>query len=714
MATLVLCGAVRAVPGCGNGGDLVAERLGVDPCTGVEALTPAGTTGTASSALSVVPSCSDLPELLRAALVEQARRKVMAARCQALSTDCASHNSNSGSGFGCLAMKTSSEEDMAAPAGASNSGEGGATQYSTTNTQELGVDEADFIKNDGQYIYAVAGGELQIIAAWPAADMAVISSTPVEGEPQALYVYGDRAVVYSYDPSHTCYDSYNYESWYGYGCVSADTTTLVTVLDITDRTLPVLERRIELKGAYVSSRRIDGAVYTVVALPGPQVSGLRYSLGTSACSYESSDDLDADVAELIDSNTRIIQQAQLGDVLPQITDTAFLPDGTAQVRGNLFGGCESILVPPYLSGTSFLTVLSFDVANLAPARVSSIVGEQGVVYASSGSLYVASVDNPGSGQSLETTTLHRFALQPSPAAALYQASGVVGGRVLNQFSMGEHDGFLRLATTTGQLPDPSAFNSVYVLGQNGASLEVVGQVSPIATGEDIRAARFVEDRGFVVSFKKTDPLFVLDLADPTSPHVVGELQVPGFSTYIHMIDANHLLTIGYDAQDEGSYAWFQGIQLQLFDVTDSANPTLLHKHVIGTRGTSSEAATNHLAFNYYAPLSMLAIPMAVCEGSGGGGNYGDVMTFNGLMVFDVSLTNGITEHGRIAHDLVPDDGYGSGCSHWWAEPGFGVQRSIFMENFLYSIAPSEIIAAQLDDLSTSVSSVPLSGTPTGT
>jgi uncharacterized secreted protein with C-terminal beta-propeller domain len=291
--------------------------------------------------------------------------------------------------------------------------------------------------------------------------------------------------------------------------------------------------------------------------------------------------------------------------------------------------------------------------------------------------------------------VHRFPYTPGAASVSYQGSGVVDGRVLNQFSMGEYEGYLRMATTEGFLPGPTT-NNVFVLGPQGDELVVVGELTGVAPDEDVRSARFVGTRGFLVTFKKTDP---------TSPEAVGELQIPGFSTYMHMMDSNHILSIGFDAQDEGSFAWFQGVLLQVFDVTDMATPTLLHRYVIGTRGTTSEATGNHLAFNYFRPLDALAIPMGICEESAGGSDYGDEMTFNGLMVFDVTVADGIAEHGRVAHP-IPGDAYAA-CSNWWTEPSSWVQRSVFMEDYVYSVAPDRIIVANMSDLSAQVGEVAL-------
>jgi hypothetical protein len=213
----------------------------------------------------------------------------------------------------------------------------------------------------------------------------------------------------------------------------------------------------------------------------------------------------------------------------------------------------------------------------------------------------------------------------------------------------------------------------------------VGVVDRLAPTEDIRSVRFDGDRGYIVTFKKTDPLFVLGLSDPTAPRVEAELKIPGFSTYMHRLDEGHLLTIGYDADDMGSFAYFDGVLLQIFDVRDAQNPVLAHREVIGTRGSSSEALTNHLAFNYFAPRGLLLLPMTVCEG-GGNGAYGSTMTFSGLMVYGVSTGAGFSSLGRVAHPPASN----ATCWNWWTNASSEVRRSIVMDDYVFSISDSRI------------------------
>jgi hypothetical protein len=247
---------------------------------------------------------------------------------------------------------------------------------------------------------------------------------------------------------------------------------------------------------------------------------------------------------------------------------------------------------------------------------------------------------------------------------------------------------------------------VTVLRDTGGRLEEVGRVDGIAPGEDIRAVRFDGARGFVVTFKKTDPLFVLDLAEPAAPTIAGELKVPGFSTYLHLVDPGHLLTLGFDAADQGDFAWFTGFQLQLFDVADPAAPALAYRELIGTRGSTSEAATDHLAFNYFAPRSLLALPMVICEGGDASGGYGATMTFSGLMVYRVRPDEGFTYLGGVAHaEPEPPGTYGDGCWTWWTDASTPVKRSIFLEDWVLSFTERELRVQDTRALGTDVARV---------
>lgn len=169
-----------------------------------------------------------------------------------------------------------------------------------------------------------------------------------------------------------------------------------------------------------------------------------------------------------------------------------------------------------------------------------------------------------------------------------------------------------------------------------------------------------------------------------------------------------LLTIGYDAEEQDAFAYFQGIMLQIFDVTDLSAPVLTHKEVIGTRGTTSDATTNHLAFNYFPPKNLLALPMVICEESAGGGDYGDFMTFSGLMVYKVTTEAGFDYLGGISHEAPEtEETYYSACSNWWTRANSIVKRSIIMDDYVYSVALDAIRIAHVDSLNITIATVEL-------
>jgi hypothetical protein len=177
---------------------------------------------------------------------------------------------------------------------------------------------------------------------------------------------------------------------------------------------------------------------------------------------------------------------------------------------------------------------------------------------------------------------------------------------------------------------------------------------------------------------------------------------------MHSIDRDHLLAVGFDADDQGGFAFFNGIQIQIFDVSELSAPKLLHKTSIGTRGSASEGLLNHLAFNYFPQKNLLALPMTICEG-GGNGRNGDTLTFSGLMVFDVSLEQGIREHGRMPFVDQTSTSTAGGCSSWWSSGTSQVKRSIFMDDFAIGLSDTQYQVAPLANLSTPLRALPLGG-----
>ncbi len=671
------------------------------------------------SALRPIAGCDDLATSLKSDLQAHMEQEVANNLDTALA--------QLGSPYACSCYVSDTMDNCFYPDAGADSANGAGTpapnerasEYTTTNNQVAGVDEADFVKTDGAYVYTVTASELTIMDAWPAPQTHIVSRTTLDGQAQRLFVEGDKALVYSTQKTPSCgYDPSPKEQ--------------MSIYDITDRSAPKLVRTITLGGHYVSARRIGNAVHSVYTFPNPLANQLpTWPANLNLCNNPAptEDDVRAAFAALLEENRAKIADTSLVDLLPGADDTLY-NGATPEVREGLFLDCQGFYAGADNDSTGFLSVLSLRLDDTAPVMAATILGEQGTVYASSENLYVATLSyGPADPEAPwgynEITRVHKFALSDIGKAPAYLASGSVAGRLVNQFAMDENDGYLRLATTVGHPPDPDASNNLFVLREQDVqvppscenceadaepsvetTLAQVGALTGLAPGEDIRSVRFDDDRGFVVTFKKTDPLFTFDLSDPTAPRLTGELLIPGFSTYMHFMDKNHLLTVGFDADDQGSFAWFQGVMLQVFDVSDMSAPTLLHKEIIGTRGTTSDATDDHLAFTYLASRGLLALPMGICDDSSGGGDYGSTLTFNGLLVYQVSAENGFTFLGGIDHrDSAADTQYG--CYNWWQSPNSQVKRSIIMDDYVFSLSQQRLLVNSLDGLNSNLADIAL-------
>jgi len=257
---------------------------------------------------------------------------------------------------------------------------------------------------------------------------------------------------------------------------------------------------------------------------------------------------------------------------------------------------------------SITTVSRFTIADGAYHSSSSFLGNSHTYYASLKALYLVSDEYPlyyDYRHYKDQQMIYKFSLNDNLA---YEGRGFVEGRMLNQFSMSEKDDYLRVATTSGWSwwNGGQTDNSVYTLKLVDKALTIEGSLKGLGKeGETIKAVRFQGDRGFVVTFRQTDPLYTIDLSNPKEPKTVGELSIPGFSSYLHVVDDNRVLSVGRNADSDGRT---QELQFQLFDVSDFANPTLADKIQIGSRRTHSEAEYNHKAFTYRGSDFMFGVP----------------------------------------------------------------------------------------------------------
>lgn len=566
-------------------------------------------------------------------------------------------------------------------------GDGDApTEYSETNVQEVGVDEPDLVKTDGEHLYVTQWtGELTIVDSWPAADTTIAAHLPLEGWPASMFLDGDRALVFS-----TLYDERGDADW------RWGTATRLGVVDVTDRTAPAETRQIDVEGWLVDARRIEGDVYVVlqsyISVPEP-----IWSLLTDVNLPEMDWSASAAEQELTRAEARrrlaplvgaIVDGLDLDELLPRAWDHA---PGEV-VDPTLLLDCIDVYHPAEKSEPQVLSVVHLDLRqDGGGVSATGLLASGWTVYASAANLYVAQSSwawwDGWTTDWTPNTRVHRFAL--AGADTVYEASGEVDGYVLNRWSMDERDNYLRVATSDGGWADEGevAANHVFVLGQQGEGLAVVGALNDIAPGEQIYAARFMEDYGFLVTFEQVDPLFTLDLRDPTAPALVGELEVPGYSSYLHPLDGGHLLAVGMDAETDGTVL---GFQASLFDVTDLAAPTQLDRLLVTSDDWSwSEALWDAHAFTYFD--GVMSVPVYTYDYDETTGAYDG---FSGLWVVDVG-DRALAELGRVDHsDLVEESAclysgsLGEGVSetcpadYWYA----GLRRSVVIEDYLYSVS----------------------------
>ena len=544
-----------------------------------------------------------------------------------------------GSGFSLWSLGGSmkaTSTDASAPAS------GVAHDYSTTNIQVEGVDEADFLKNDGKYIYVVSGETLVILDAFPAKDATIVSETRIEGTPRALFLAGDRLTVFTVTTES--------ETTTPAGSVAPvpvqRTVTRALIYDIRDRTDPEQVRTLTFTGTYHDARMIGDYVYVL----------------TRESPLWVRDDI-------------VLPAVREGD-LASIQPDVYRP------------GC-----PMY--NYVFYTASAFSVRGTGtPDAETFLLGYDTTLFASQENLYIG-YRNTGTAYPSEETIIHRFAIGRGQID--YKAMGRVPGHLLNQFSLDEYGENLRVATTVeGWTGGPFReefiqYNNVYVLN---SAMETIGTLVHIAPDERIYAARFVGDRLYLVTFKQIDPLFVIDLSDPKHPGILGELKIPGYSDYLHPYDADHIIGIGKETDENG---WggvsVAGLKIALFDVSNVNKPIQVDAVVIGEAGTDSAALHDHKAFLFAKEKGLLVVPVSEIvrvenPASKYPGSYGTA-TWQGAYVYRVSPASGFTLEGKVTHAE-------KGPYPIW-DASDAVRRSLYMDDTLYTVSARSIVMTGLAD-----------------
>jgi len=514
--------------------------------------------------------------------------------------------------------------------------------YSQTNIQVEGVDEADIVKSDGEYIYLATDNRVIIARAYPPKEAQVLCELKLEGYIYGLFINGDRLVVlenpwlaYAYGPERSL--SYNYV-----------TKTSVRVYDVTNRESPALQRELSVDGYYVSARMIGDYVYLVA----------------SGSAWIANDNVS----------------------LPRIYEDG----GTVEIQPAEIWHSDT---PDY--GYGFTTIMSVNTVNddEEPVHETLLLGGASTIYVSPSNIYVTFSNWSSEG---EKTDIHRIHINEGQIE--YHAAGEVPGSLLNQFSMDENGGYLRVATTAW---NASAFasqqsNNVYVLDQK---LDIYGRLENLAPGEQIYSARFMGSRCYLVTFEVIDPLFVIDLTNPGNPTVLGELKIPGYSGYLHPYDENHLIGIGMLDST---------VKIALFNVTDASNPKEISTYLVSHNDShsmrdwswsSTPVLYEHKAFLFDRERGLLVLPVTIEGGiyTESADRFYDMSSWQGAYVFDISLESGLELRGKITH-CDGEEAEKGRYVRYYGYSSCSIERSLYIGDVLYTISDLKIGMNDLETL----------------
>lgn len=619
-----------------------------------------------------------------------------------------------------LSSNKAAEAQAAAP-GAADAG--AAPDFSATNNQVAGVDEADIVKSDGSYLYVRSGQKIVILSAYPPDGARVVSSLTFDSAPLGLFVHGSRMLVVSQqepvfwpmletssEPATSIYPpppGYNQPRG-----------LKVFVYDTSDKASPKLQDSFTLTGAsYAASRMIGDYVYLIANTP--------LNLDKAQDAGQSS----LRLPEIIEGNGSVITcpataiqhfnapypsyryttvQAYNLETLTRKTNI-FLT-GAAQ---EVFASTQNIYLasPAPVDPIAIYQKYQDRLIPLLPDSLTDQLqdpdaGTEQKLQQLAQVLTTGNSTGPGNqaeiGQLVSSmqqdllraqdqTLVQKF--QISGYDTVFQAEAVAPGQVLNQYSMDEHDGYFRIATTTRELLQQESSNNIFVYGPG---LQQAGQLTGLAPGERIYSARFLGKRAYLVTFEEIDPFFVVDLADPASPKVLGYLKIPGFSNYLHPYDDNHIIGIGMDTTANPQEAGMPrptGLKIALFDATDPEQPKELSRYVF-PEGTDSSALYDPKAFLFSQSKNLLALPVSSPRYSGQYYSY-----WQGADIFSISLDKGIALRGAIDHATpapqAPDDKSASLLSY----QQFGnVQRILYINDVLYTVSDSLVKLNDFDSL----------------
>jgi Beta propeller domain len=499
---------------------------------------------------------------------------------------------------------------------------GGVPNYSGTNTHEAGVDEPDLVKTDGRRIITVTRGTLRVVDAASRSLIGFVEladgiNDMLRYAPTDLLISGDHALVLLRQDGvaqpAVAQPAVDRAAVDRAGAVAVGSPQVAgpRLILVSLSGQPRVLSSVQAEGSLIDARQV-GSTARVVLRSSPHIS-FPYAP-------------DANDAQRVQANRDLIDQAGIDAWLPRIDVT------TGGVKQRVGIGCEAVSRPAVYTATSLLTILSYDLKEMAlgDGRPTTLVADGDTVYSNGASMYVSSDQRWRALPSAEEnaiearTEIYKFDTSTAERPT-FIAGGSVPGYLINQYAMSEWGGNLRVATTIGEprqgQQQPTSQSGVYVLAQRGTSLNLLGSVEGIGKGERIYAVRFAGPVGYVVTFRRTDPLYTVDVSDPSEPAIRGELKIPGYSAYLHPTEGSRLIGIGQDATDGGRVT---GTQVSVFDVTDLTKPERLAQYRLS--GTHSEAEFDPHAFLYWPADGLLVVPL---HGRGAAGVPGGTVPGSG-------------------------------------------------------------------------------------
>lgn len=595
--------------------------------------------------------------------------------------------------------------------------------YSETNNQESGVDEADFLKFDGHHFYMINNDHLVIIGVPDHGNVTLVADLELEGRPMQMMKEGDALIIISSINAWNIPQDDDLRPLLLAEDGGWRSSSLVkyTVVDISDRENPEIGRELFLEGHHQTARLVNGTVRSVAHM-WSWIPGISTYPSLPAAWWDTNDWVErmdmwnASVESLLETNREVISSLVLEDFAPQMHER--LADGAIVSHTSTEGDCSEFSGALDSVGRGFTSIMTVDLlSETFSHEVDHIASSWVHVYASGDQLVLAEPANDWwwfwrNNDYEDATNIHTFDIG-TEGETHYIGSGRVDGTVQDQFSMSEYEGDIRIASTTDswgrwwlngeewEVIEPQ--NHVTVLRADGAGgLDEIGHIGGIAEGERIWSARFVGDMAYLVTFRNMDPLWTIDLSDPTDPVILGELHVPGVSTYIHPLEGGDLLTIGMPGGEDGLGLDWSQTQISLFNLSDLTAPSLADTQLLSPAYTDancqnirscgwswswSEATYEHKAFTYWAPAELLAVPLSTYRYV-----YDEVVidgrtyTHYGyeyvskLMLIAVDEDNRSLElHGEVDHSEFYN---GDGLSGWWSGDT-SVRRSTFMGDFVY-------------------------------